>query len=55
MPYGMSKRGKKRARGAEDGLVGGLEGRERSALSSQEIDIIAASLSCELNTCSSLW
>lgn len=47
IPTGMSKRGRKRARGAEDGLVGGLEGRERAALSTAEIDIISAALSCE--------
>lgn len=44
---GTSKRGKKRARGAEDGLVGGLEGRERASLSEAEMDIIVASLECE--------
>lgn len=47
VPVGMSKRGKKRARGAEDGLVGGLEGRERAALSSADIDIILAALGCK--------
>jgi hypothetical protein len=43
-----SKKGKKRARGAEDGLVGGLEGRDRANLSSDEIDVIVESLNCKL-------
>jgi hypothetical protein len=42
-----SKKGKKRARGAEDGLVGGLEGRDRSNLASEEIDVIVESLKCK--------
>lgn len=43
-----SKKGKKRARGAEDGLVGGLEGRDRATLSSEEVDVIVESLKCKL-------
>jgi hypothetical protein len=39
-----SKRGKKRARGAEDGLVGGLEGRDRPILAGKESDLIVESL-----------
>jgi hypothetical protein len=39
-----SKRGKKRARGAEDGLVGGLEGRDRANLAKEEVDVIVESL-----------
>lgn len=39
-----SKRGKKRARGAEDGLVGGLEGRDRANLAKGEVDVIVESL-----------
>ncbi|WVQ84129.1 hypothetical protein IAT38_006276 [Cryptococcus sp. DSM 104549] len=38
------KRGKKRARGAEDGLVGGLEGRGERALGEDECAIIVAAL-----------
>ncbi|CAD6577358.1 MAG: hypothetical protein TREMPRED_001937, partial [Tremellales sp. Tagirdzhanova-0007] len=41
---GGGKRGKKRVRGAEDGLVGGLEGREGRAVSSDEIEVILESL-----------
>ena len=43
-----SKKGKKRARGAEDGLVGGLEGRDRANLLSEEVDVIVESLKCKL-------
>lgn len=43
-----SKKGKKRAMGAEDGLVGGLEGRDRANLSSEEIEVIVESLNCKL-------
>ena len=45
---GGGKRGKKRVRGAEDGLVGGLEGREGRAVSSDEIEVILESLECSL-------
>jgi hypothetical protein len=41
-----SKKGKKRARGAEDGLVGGLEGRDRVNLTEEEVDVIVESLKC---------
>ena len=41
---GGGKRGKKRARGAEDGLVGGLEGRESKTLSWQDSEVIIKSL-----------
>ncbi len=51
MPNGGGKRGKKRARGAEDGLVGGLEGRESRALSSEESGVILESLRCKPCLC----
>jgi hypothetical protein len=41
-----SKKGTKRARGAEDGLVGGLEGRDRVNLTEEEVDVIVESLKC---------
>ncbi|WWC67835.1 uncharacterized protein I206_101752 [Kwoniella pini CBS 10737] len=41
---GGGKRGKKRARGAEDGLVGGLEGRESRSISSREVEVIVMAL-----------
>ncbi|KAK4684195.1 hypothetical protein P7C73_g6003, partial [Tremellales sp. Uapishka_1] len=41
---GGGKRGKKRARGAEDGLVGGLEGRENKSLTNDSGEVIRASL-----------
>jgi hypothetical protein len=44
-----SKKGKKRARGAEDGLVGGLEGRDRVNLTEEEVDVIVESLKCTLS------
>jgi hypothetical protein len=44
----MSKKGKKRARGAEDGLVGGLEGRDRVNLTREEVDVVVESLKCML-------
>ncbi|WVF69904.1 hypothetical protein IAT40_004687 [Kwoniella sp. CBS 6097] len=45
------KRGKKRARGAEDGLVGGLEGRDGRTLAVEEVAVIvqALRLSCLLH------
>ncbi|ODN85653.1 hypothetical protein L198_07482 [Cryptococcus wingfieldii CBS 7118] len=42
---GGGKRGKKRARGAEDGLVGDLEGKGRRGLSHSELDCIISALS----------
>ena len=44
-----SKKGKKRARGAEDGLVGGLEGRDRVNLTEEEVNVIVESLKCTLS------
>ncbi len=41
---GGGKRGKKRARGAEDGLVGGLEGRDSKSLGDEEIEVVLESL-----------
>lgn len=41
---GGGKRGKKRARGAEDGLIGGLEGREARAISEATVEAVLASL-----------
>jgi hypothetical protein len=41
---GGGKRGKKRARGAEDGLIGGLEGRETKALSEHTVEIVMSCL-----------
>ncbi|WRT64888.1 uncharacterized protein IL334_001824 [Kwoniella shivajii] len=41
---GGGKRGKKRARGAEDGLVGGLEGREGKSIGQREGEIIVHAL-----------
>ncbi|OCF37432.1 hypothetical protein I316_00553 [Kwoniella heveanensis BCC8398] len=38
------KRGKKRARGAEDGLVGGLEGRDGRSLAENEVAVIIQAL-----------
>jgi len=46
-----SKKGKKRARGAEDGLVGGLEGRDRVNLTEEEVDVIVESLKCTSPDC----
>lgn len=43
MMNGGGKRGKKRARGAEDGLVGGLEGRESKTVSWQDSEVIMKS------------
>ena len=48
-----SKKGKKRARGAEDGLVGGLEGRDRVNLTEEEIEVIVESLKCTYDL--TLW
>lgn len=42
------KRGKKRARGAEDGLIGGLEGREAKAISVDTAELACASLKREV-------
>jgi len=52
-----SKKGKKRARGAEDGIVGGLEGRDRVNLTEDEVDVIVESLKCTFSariTCRNL-
>jgi hypothetical protein len=46
-----SKKGKKRARGAEDGLVGGLEGRDRVNLTEEEVHVIVESLKCTSPAC----
>lgn len=46
---GGGKRGKKRARGAEDSLVGGLEGREAQAVTHETVKAIIASLQCKLD------
>lgn len=48
---GGGKRGKKRVRGAEDGLVGGLEGRESKGVSNDEIEVVLESLRCSLLPC----
>lgn len=44
MTNGGGKRGKKRARGAEDGLVGGLEGRESRTITTGDSEVILESL-----------
>ena len=44
---GGGKRGKKRARGAEDGLIGGLEGRETRAVPEQAVEVALAALKRE--------
>nr|XP_018265574.1 uncharacterized protein I303_01944 [Kwoniella dejecticola CBS 10117]OBR87732.1 hypothetical protein I303_01944 [Kwoniella dejecticola CBS 10117] len=41
---GGGKRGKKRARGAEDGLVGGLEGRDARTFHTEEVEVIIQAL-----------
>ena len=41
------KRGKKRARGAEDGLIGSLEGRAARPISAEDVQIILACLKRE--------
>ncbi|WWC87015.1 uncharacterized protein L201_001898 [Kwoniella dendrophila CBS 6074] len=41
---GGGKRGKKRARGAEDGLVGGLEGRESRSLKAIDVEVVVQAL-----------
>lgn len=43
------KKGKKRARGMEDGLVGGLEGRGQKTLDVAECQMIVEALRCELD------
>lgn len=43
------KRGKKRARGAEDGLIGGLEGRDSRAVSQDTVQAVLASLKRRLH------
>jgi hypothetical protein len=47
MTNGGGKRGKKRARGEEDGLIGGLEGREAKKIPGEEVDVIVAALERE--------
>ncbi|XAO27914.1 hypothetical protein I312_106778 [Cryptococcus bacillisporus CA1280] len=45
---GGGKRGKKRARNAEDGLVGDLEGKGRQSLGAGEVDVILQALKLSL-------
>lgn len=44
---GGGKRGRKRARNAEDGLVGDLEGKRRQSLGAGEVDVILQALKRE--------
>lgn len=44
---GGGKRGRKRARNAEDGLVGDLEGKGRQSLGAGEVDVILQTLKRE--------